>query len=546
METPGPHYPVAIIGSGPTGLTLANLLGQEGIGLLLVERNAATVTEPRAVSIDDESLRTMQAIGLADEIVKEIVPGYGSRYYSTGGRCFAKVEPAGRPYGYPRRNAFRQPVLEGQLRQGLRRFSNVTTLYGWSLQTFESSGGGVLLQIRNIQGETRAVGCDYLVGCDGADSTVRERLGIPMEGTTFSERWLIIDLENSENKTPHTEVYCNWRRPGITLPGPHRTRRFEFKLHPHERDEDFLEPATVGRLLATHGAGPHSVIRRKVVYRFHARLASRWSQGRVFLAGDAAHLTPPFAGQGMNSGMRDAHNLAWKLAAVERGRAGPGLLDSYECERRGHVWQMIQLALRMGRVMSPRSRLSGLLMRSGFLALQLCPAARDYITQMKYKPKPQFRSGFVVADNRGGRKALVGRLFPQPWVRTPSGRRMQLDQVLGNRFVLLARTARPDLAFASAGQAVWEQLGACRLAVMPAPAGAAAAPGVTTVFEEDDAFEKVLADHADCLLLLRPDHYVCACIRRAEIDRGARAVEALLAGTWSGAAGRAPGPVRNL
>lgn len=180
METPGPHYPVAIIGSGPTGLTLANLLGQEGIHLLLVERNAATVAEPRAVSIDDESLRTMQAIGLAEEILKEIVPGYGSRYYSPGGRCFAKIEPAGTPYGYPRRNAFRQPVLEGQLRQGLRRFGNVSPLYGWSLQTFESSGGGVLLRIRNLQGETRAVGCDYLVGCDGrcgGGAGGRDRLG---------------------------------------------------------------------------------------------------------------------------------------------------------------------------------------------------------------------------------------------------------------------------------------------------------------------------------------------------------------------------------
>ena len=225
--------------------------------------------------------------------------------------------------------------------------------------------------------------CDYLIGCDGAASLVREKLGIKLEGTTFSERWLIVDLENNGNRIKHTEVFCDKRRPCITLPGPDQTRRFEFKLLAGEKDEDLLEQKTVERLLAAHGADPNATLRRKTVYRFHARVAPRWREGRVFLAGDAAHLTPPFAGQGMNSGIRDALNLSWKLAAVLQGAAGPGLLDSYEQERKDHCWQMINLALRMGRVMSPKTWAHGVVTQSAFRLLNMWPAARDYIAQMK-------------------------------------------------------------------------------------------------------------------------------------------------------------------
>ncbi|HKU98914.1 MAG TPA: bifunctional 3-(3-hydroxy-phenyl)propionate/3-hydroxycinnamic acid hydroxylase, partial [Vineibacter sp.] len=517
-----PHHAVAIIGSGPTGLVLANLLGSHGIDTVVVERNVTTVQEPRAVSIDDESLRTLQAAGVIDDVLQHVVAGYGSHYYSPRRIRFAQVEPTGTPYGYPRRNAFRQPVLEQQLRDALRRFDRVTTLYGWRLVQYEASQPGVRLQLAGSDGETRTITCDYLVGCDGAASTVRERLGIVLAGTTFDERWLIVDLENHGNRIKHTEVFCDRRRPCITLPGPDRTRRFEFKLLPGEADADLLAPAMVRQLLDTHGADPEAIIRRKVVYRFHARVAPRWSAGRVFLAGDAAHLTPPFAGQGMNSGIRDAHNLAWKLAAVIQGQAGPGLLDSYERERKPHVWEMIRLALRMGRIIAPRHWLSGFLVQTGFLALKACPPAHDYIAQMKYKPKPRFADGFVAPDGRSARRTLVGRLFPQPFVRTQQGERVLLDAILGNRFMLVMRTAAPAAAFAAFRQSVWDRLGVGRLAIVPAGGGATTVPStVTAIFEEDDVFAGALADYPAHALLLRPDHYVAAVFALSDAEQGA-------------------------
>ena len=526
------RYQVAVVGSGPVGLTLANLLGGLGVRTLLVEKNLTTVQGPRAVSIDDESLRIMQGVGIVDEVLSKVVPGYGSHYYSPRGIRFARVEPAGSPYGYPRRNAFRQPVLEGQLKDALARACSVDTLYGWRLSDYEQTQSSVDVRLVGPAHEERSIECDYLVGCDGAASTVRERLGIELKGTTFDERWLIVDLDNNENRIKHTEVFCDRRRPCITLPGPERTRRFEFKLLAGERDGDVLEESVVRALLAQHGADPHAVLRRRVVYRFHARVAPQWSVGRVFLAGDAAHLTPPFAGQGMNSGLRDAQNLAWKLASVLAGSAGPALLDSYESERKDHVWQMIRLALRMGKIMAPSTWLSGFLTQTLFRLLTIWPPARDYVTQMKYKPAPRFRSGFLIHDAKSARKTLVGRLIPQPRVRTGEGRDVLLDDALGRGFALLARTGRPIEDFAALDQPVWRRLGAVKAALIPREAEALEAPGVIVLHEIDASLAEIFDHHPGCTLLLRPDRYVAAVVPFAEADVAARSLEALLDATW--------------
>jgi 3-(3-hydroxy-phenyl)propionate hydroxylase len=503
------HYPIAIVGGGPTGLTLANLLGIYGIECLLLERNAATVHEPRAVSIDDESLRTMQAAGLATEVLSQTVAGYGSHYYSAAGRCFAKVQPTEEPFGFPRRNAFRQPILERQLRDALARFPHVTALFEQELASFAQDAGGVSLRVRSAGGE-HDVTCDYLVACDGASSPVRKALGIDMSGSTFRERWLIVDLENSPSVSPHTKVYSNPKRPCIALPGPDNTRRYEFMLHDHESDAEMLAPDMVAHLMQTHEAAPQSRIVRKTVYTFHARLAEQWSKGRVYLAGDAAHLTPPFAGQGMNSGLRDANNLAWKLAAVTRGQLGPKLLASYEPERRDHAWAMIEFALNIGRVLAPPNALAAWTIETMFRVLSLVPKARDYIAQMKFKPPPRFSQGFVVPDGEGARHTLVGRLFPQPRVGG-----VLLDDLLGDGFSLVVRSPHASDVMTRLTGEPWSTLQARGVELPP------------------DAGGSRLADFNDHVFLLRPDRYVAACMRVHELEEAAEKVATLIAGTFA-------------
>jgi 3-(3-hydroxy-phenyl)propionate hydroxylase len=503
------HFPVAIVGGGPTGLTLANLLGVYGVETLVIERNAATVHEPRAVSIDDESLRTMQAAGLVDEVMSQTVAGYGSHYYSAKGRCFAKVQPTEVPFGFPRRSAFRQPILERQLREALDRFEHVTEAYRHELTSFEQASDGVLLHVRDPWGGAIQFSCDYLIACDGASSPVRKALGINMSGSTFHERWLIVDLENSPSSSPHTKVYSNPQRPCIALPGPDNTRRYEFMLHDLETDAEMLAPNMIAHLMQTHEAAPLSRIVRKTVYTFHARLAEQWSRDRVLLAGDAAHLTPPFAGQGMNSGLRDANNLAWKLAAVTRGQLGPKLLASYEPERRDHAWAMIEFALNMGKVIAPRSAFAAWAIENAFRVLSLVPPARDYIAQMKFKPPPRFAEGFLVPDGEDAKTTLVGRLFPQPRIGG-----VLLDDLLGKGFSLVVRSARIDAVMAQVTGEPWSKLKA-RAVVMPLDTGGPR-----------------LAPYSDHVFLLRPDRYVAACMKVDELDKGAAKVAALVAGTF--------------
>ena len=534
MKILSAHYSVIIVGAGPTGLTLANLLRQYGVDFLLVERNITTVQEPRAVSIDDESLRTMQAAGVIDTVLRDIVSGYGSIYYTSRRTAFAKVIATDTPYGYPRRNAFRQPRLEAQLRAALDNMTNAATLFGWGLEAFVQNTHCVDALLKSRDGQARTISCDFLIGCDGAASTVRTALNIEMEGSTYSNRWLIVDLENHKNSIKHTEVFCDRRRPCITLPGPNDTRRYEFEIFPHENDEEILAPGTVSELLARYGADPTASIRRKAIYRFHARVAERWSVGRVFLAGDAAHLTPPFAGQGMNSGVRDAQNLAWKLAAVVGGMLGPGVLQSYEQERRSHAWQMIQLALRMGRVMSPPDRWSEFLTQKGFWALNLWPPARDYIAQMKYKPQPRFKAGFVIPDGRSAGKTLVGRLLPQPFVIDASGVRCLLDDQIGARFALIKRTSTPERFISMLDQQVWDKLGALRLAVLPPGSPSKTLRGGATVTERDSGFADALGADRAKVLLLRPDRYVAACFSLESAEAASQGVEALLKETNTG------------
>ncbi len=432
-----PHTPIVIVGAGPTGLVLAHLLARQGVNALIIDRAEATVPEARAVTIDDESLRTLQSAGQVQRLLGDIVQGYGVHYYSWRQTLFARIEPSSREYGYMKRNAFRQPLLVRALADALIENELVTIRFRHELLGFEQDQGGVLLRLATPEGE-REQRCDWLIACDGGRSPIREKLGIAMEGSSFGERWLIADLIGRSDAFRHTRTYCDPDRPAIRLPGPQATVRYEFMLHPGESDAAVLDEASVRSWIAAREPGDAGItLLRKVVYTFHARVAERWRAGRVLLAGDAAHLSPPFAGQGMNSGVRDAANLAWKLAAVVRDRAEASLLDTYELERKPHAWAMIRMARRIGAYMQPKSR-AGAALSQGMLRLFcLIPAARDYILHLKFKPRPRFTEGLLASWPIASAPIPPGQLMTQPALIDEDGRSQLLDEALGSGFALI-------------------------------------------------------------------------------------------------------------
>ena len=315
--------------------------------------------------------------------------------------------------------------------------------WGQRLEVVDGAAELVTAWVRPVEGgRARPLRARYLVGCDGARSAVRSRLQIPFGGSTFAQPWLVVDglVDRPLAKVPHPHFIGDITRPAVTLPMSPGRHRWEFMLHSHERPEPFLERDRVRELIAPWLSGERVQIERAVVYTFHARNATRWRAGRVLLAGDAAHVTPPFVGQGFSSGARDAANLAWKLDAVVRG-APARLLDSYETERRPHVRGMQNFAIRWGGIVQTRRPRVGVLRDAALHGLARS-GALDWIEQ-RAKPLPTYGAGaFAQAPHRLPFRRAVGSLFPQP---------DRLDDRLGSGWAAVSSSVRAARAWRDAG-----------------------------------------------------------------------------------------------
>ena len=518
---------VLIVGAGPAGLLLANFLGLHGIETLVVEQLDALIDYPRGVGMDDESLRSFQAVGLAEAVLPHTTPDHWMRFTTAKGRVFASIEPRTDVFGWPRRNAFMQPLADAVLLQGLARFPQVEVRFSHELTGFTERDGAVEAEVACPGGSTRTIRAQYLVGCDGGRSPVRKTLGIAFDGKTESTRWLVVDVADDPVGTPHAYLRCDPARPTVSIALPHGVRRFEFLVFPHETDDAITAPAALRSLLARVVPHPQDVrMIRSRVYTHHARLAARFRMGRVLLAGDAAHLMPVWQGQGYNSGLRDATNLGWKLAAVLRGQASQALLDTYEQERRPHAAAMISLSVMAGRIFSPTNHLVARLRDAATLVLNKVPAARDYVTQMRFKPMPSYTKGCLLAG-----PVAVGRMFPQPRVRTPGGELVRLDDALGAGFSVLAWGGSPGAYMDAASRTLWSSLGAHLVAAVPENQLAEAVrrlPGTTVVGDATGCLKAWFGEQAHSVVVLRPDRFVAAICGPQSINATTRELAAKL------------------
>ena len=520
---------VAIVGAGPAGLFMANLLGLYGVAAILIEKNLGTVQEPRGVSIDDEAMRVMQAIGLVEAAKPDLMWDIGYEFYNAAGRLMVKVDPRDWPMGYPKRSGFRQPHLEACLRRGAERFPTLSAWFGHEVLSISQEGASAALDVRTPGGEAIRLRAQYVVGADGARSLVRQAIGAGMLGSTYARKWLVLDTLDDPDERRTSRLICDPKRPVISIRGPHATRRFELMLHPHERDEDMLRDSAIETALRPHLApGQRLKVARKTIYTHHARVAERWRDRRLFLVGDAAHLTPPFAGQGMNTGCRDVNNLAWKLAHVLRGKAHAGLLESYEAERKKHAADMVRLAVQIGYVAAPSSRALAAAFDWSFRALNLAPPLKRYFAEMRYRPRPRLTQGFVLPDGRPARRTLVGVLLPQPIVATGSGE-APLDRALGNGFALVAQGREAREFLSAADGEIWRRLGARRVAVLPKGGRPNGANDVAVVAATCERLSGFMAGNEGRILAVRPDRQIAGSFHAGEArafeDRFARLLE---------------------
>ena len=357
--------PVVIVGAGPTGVTAATLLAQYGVDCLVLDRWTSVYPQPRAVHLDDEIFRILARLGIGDEFSAISRPARGLRLLDPTMRVLAEFtrDTAHGVHGFPQANMFDQPELESLLRTNLKRHPHAELRGNVEVIDIAETSGGrcrVTFVDRTDRSE-HAVDADYVLGCDGANSLVRSRIGATMRDLRFDQRWLVVDVATDADLDQWDGVHqvCDPVRAGTYMRiGPTRYR-WEFRLLPGESADDFRTLSALKPLIAAWTSGVDDALEliRVTEYTFRAQIADSWRHGNVFLLGDAAHLTPPFVGQGMGAGLRDAMNLAWKLAGVIAGDLPKSALDTYEQERRPHTRQMIRLALMVGWSMTAGRRL---------------------------------------------------------------------------------------------------------------------------------------------------------------------------------------------
>ncbi|MFJ9631801.1 bifunctional 3-(3-hydroxy-phenyl)propionate/3-hydroxycinnamic acid hydroxylase [Streptomyces sp. NPDC101175] len=526
---------VAVVGAGPVGATVANYLGLYGVETLLIDRATEIVDYPRAVGMDDECLRSFQGVGLADEMLADMLQNIPLKMFGADGRCFADIRPATREFGWPRRNIFMQQLAEATLRGGLERYPHVRPLYGHELVRLEQDGTEVRLHLTGSDGERVLVHAEYVVAADGGRSTIRTQLGIPLVGDTHPHKWVVIECDNDPLDAPYTGLHCDPKRPYVCLDLPYNYRRWEFMLFPGEDAEAMLRPEKVRELLSGHVPDPTALnIIRARVYTHHSRVASRFVEGRIALVGDAAHLMPPWAGQGMNTGIRDATNVAWKLAAAVTGRAHPRILSTYDRERRAHAKAMVDLSDTLGRVLSPTRSWIARPRDTLFRGLGLAPAVRNWLLQMRFKPMPRYDEGGIVLHH-GQRTSAVGRMLIQPEVETTEGRPVLLDDALGTWFTLIGYGTDPLIHLDADSRAFWDRVGTRYVTVAESRSGRSrterpTSPTDSVVVEDiDGSLRDWFAAQPGTVAVIRPDRYVAAVTEPLQLPSVSVEFERLLA-----------------
>ena len=535
---------VVIVGAGPSGLTLANILGLQGVRTLVVEERDTLIDYPRGVGLDDEALRTFQSIGLVDRILPHTVPNQILRFFDAKRRLLAEMAPPDARFGWPKRNGFVQPMVDAELYAGLDRFDHVEVRFGHRMQNCveasDAGEDGVTVEFADGHPPVRA---SYVVGCDGGRSTTRRLMGVSFDGTTSSTRWLVVDVANDPLGHPNSEVGADPARPYVSISIAHGIRRFEFMIHPHETDAEVDDPAFVRRMLGRRIPYPERVdMIRYRVYTHHSRIAGSFRKGRLLLAGDAAHLMPVWQGQGYNSGIRDAANLGWKLAAVVNGHAHDALLDTYDLERREHARAMIDLSTMVGRVISPTNRRVAALRDRLIHAASVVPTLKRYVLEMRFKPMPRYLQGAVYHGGPQSKSSPTGTLFIQPRVDTRDAENVLLDDVLGPGFAVLCWSNTLRAVLGEDAFSHWKSLGATFVEARPMTQlhwPGHDDPDVVVVGDRTGALKGWFDVHTDSVLFLRPDRCIAAaCIaqRAPETSAALSEVMCLTQGGGNGAA----------
>ncbi|MGW7055377.1 bifunctional 3-(3-hydroxy-phenyl)propionate/3-hydroxycinnamic acid hydroxylase MhpA [Streptomyces sp. NPDC054887] len=512
-----------VVGYGPVGQVLANLMAQRGRRVIVVERHPRPYTMPRAVAFDGEAARVLASAGVAGHLASVGEPSGDYMWRNGAGQDLLYIgaaEEHGRN-GWPESTSMYQPGLEEALIARGERLPGLTVLRGYEAVDLAETDDGVELAVRGADGTRRRLRGRFVVGCDGANSFVRRRIGTPATDLGFHHEWLICDLVLHDRRefTPNNLQICDPARPRTQVSAGPGHRRWEFMLLPGETKEEMDTAETAWRLLELCGITPDDgVMERHAVYAFQAATAQQWRAGRLLIAGDAAHLMPPFAGQGMSSGFRDAANLVWKLDLVLAGRADESLLDSYTEERRTHVQHAIGMSVNLGKVICQTDAKAAADRDAVMIAARERKLARP-----QQSPFHPLTKGLLSRDEKGRRRPGSGDQVPQPRVAGAGGEGL-FDDVVGRGFVFVSRDDPAELLDAG-DRAFLAGLGTRLVWLRDAGAASDAPAGAGVVVDVEGAYGAYLDGIGARSVLVRPDTYVYGAA--ADAASAARLVDGL-------------------
>ncbi|CAN5324095.1 bifunctional 3-(3-hydroxy-phenyl)propionate/3-hydroxycinnamic acid hydroxylase [soil metagenome] len=502
-------YDVAILGYGPTSVMAANYLGKFGIKTLIIERDEDVYSRARAVTVDGTTIRLFQGVGLDDAAKATMDVTTALRWKTYGGHEFLRWTPGGEDVGHAPSYMIFQPKLEAVLREGVQRYREVVDIrFGHELVSFSQDDSSVTVVERNKKtGTDTSHRVKYMIGADGGSSKVRQDLGIQAVGETRERTWIVIDAK-IKRWWPERELLTFWSdpdRPVVDIPLAQDYHRWEIPLAEGEKKEDFQSKEIIWGLLKPLGVTPEQVeLTHHAFYSHHVRMASTWRVRRVLLAGDAAHLMPPWAGQGMQSGIRDGVNLAWKLRYVLQNGVSDEFLDTYQQERQPHTVMMTTIAVELGKLIETEKG-AGQVLRN----LMLPIISKNPITgpkmQQNMAPKAYLEAGFFSVPPTS--KTVVGKMIIQPLVATQNGHRALFDNALGNDFAIVGLDVDPREVMTAAQQAAWAVFEPRYITVRTTHSKPR---GSDEIVDFTQALEKWLKPFGARVVVLRPDRVVAA------------------------------------
>lgn len=509
MSASIPHYDVVQIGYGPVSEIMALALARQGRSVAVFERWKVRFALPRAVCIDHELYRVLSALGMSKDLPAVSHKGPMYRWFNADWKELLAIDWESESIsGGPEVNFVHQPTLEKMFEDAVQACPNVELNLGWEAIAATQTPDYVELVVRNLESdERRTVRAKYLIGADGANSMVRQAIGATQEDRGFEADWLVIDVLPNKGEVldiPAAAQWCNPARPTTIVPAGVKDgryfRRWEFMRLPHETREELEHEHVAWNLLSPWVKPDQATIVRHKVYTFRSLLANSWRNGRMLIAGDAAHVMPPFMGQGMCAGLRDDWNLAWKLNLVLEGKADDSLLDTYQIERRPHVSDIIDLSMYLGKIICiPEAKEA---------------AARDQaFFSGEAPPPPAFpclTDGILRRGINGAVQAPAGLLSPHGRIRT-CDREGRFDDLVGLGFVLVSHGGAAEASLGERQRAFLKTLRAKRVQI--APQGTE--PTGEVLVDLDDKFIPYMTQHGIHTMLIRPDFYLYGAVGTA-------------------------------